>query len=40
LVRVLNGDRAATDRSRVLRVPGTFNHKYPDCQVRIVAWPS
>jgi hypothetical protein len=40
LVRTLNADPAATDRSRVLRVPGTFNHKYPDCQVRLVAWPS
>jgi hypothetical protein len=40
LVRALNADPAATDRSRVLRVPGTFNHKYPDCQVRLVAWPN
>ena len=40
VVKTLNADPAATDRSRVLRIPGTFNHKYPDCQVRIVSWPS
>jgi len=40
LVRALNADPAATDRCRVLRIPGTFTRKYPDCQVRIVAWPS
>jgi hypothetical protein len=40
VVKALNADPAATDRSRVLRIPGTFNHKYPDCQVRIVSWPT
>ncbi len=40
IVRALNADPAATDRSRVLRIPGTFNHKYPDCQVKIVSWPT
>jgi len=40
LVKALHADPAATDRSRVLRIPGTFNQKYPDCQVRIVSWPS
>ncbi len=39
IVRMLDADPAATDRSRVLRLPGTFNHKYPDCcQVRIIKW--
>jgi hypothetical protein len=28
LVRVLGGDPNAVDASRVLRIPGTFNHKY------------
>ena len=40
IVKMLDADPAATDRSRVLRVPGTFNHKYVDCQVRIIAWPT
>jgi hypothetical protein len=40
IVRALRADPAATDRSRVLRIPGTFNHKYPNCQVRIVSWPT
>ncbi len=40
IVRTLDADPAATDRSRVLRLPGTFNHKYPDCQVRILKWPT
>jgi hypothetical protein len=40
IVHMLDADPAATDRARVLRVPGTFNHKYPDCQVRIVSWPT
>ena len=40
IVRVLDADPAATDRSRVLRIPRTFNHKYPDCQVRIISWPT
>lgn len=40
IVKMLGADPAATDPSRVLRVPGTFNHKYPDCQVRIVGWPT
>ncbi len=40
IVRMLDADPAATDRSRVLRIPGTFNHKYQNCQVRIIAWPT
>lgn len=40
IVKQLDADPAAIDRCRVLRIPGTFNHKYPDCQVRIVQWPS
>jgi hypothetical protein len=40
IVHALDADPAATDRSRVLRIPGTFNHKYPDCQVRILKWPT
>ncbi len=40
IVCALEADPAATDRSRVLRIPGTFNHKYPDCQVRLVSWPT
>ncbi len=40
IVRALDADPAATDRSRVLRIPGTFNHKYTDAQVRIVGWPT
>ena len=37
VVKALGADPAATDRCRVLRVPGTFNHKYPECQVRILS---
>lgn len=40
VVRALVADPAATDRSRVLRIPGTVNHKYPDCRVRFVSWPT
>ncbi len=40
IVRALDADPAATDRSRVLRIPGTFNHKFPDFQVRVVSWPT
>jgi len=39
LARTLNADPAATDRSRVLRVPGTWNLKR-DFQVKILSWPS
>jgi len=39
LARTLNADPAATDRSRVLRIPGTWNLKR-DFQVRILSWPS
>ncbi len=38
LARTLNADPAATDVSRVLRVPGTWNLKR-DFQVRILSWP-
>jgi len=40
IVKMLDADIAATDCARVLRLAGTFNHKYPDCQVRIIAWPT
>lgn len=39
LARMLNADPAATDRARVLRVPGTWNLKR-NFQVRILSWPS
>lgn len=39
ITRALSADPAATDRSRVLRVPGTWNLKR-DFQVRIISWPS
>ncbi len=39
LARTLNADPAATDVSRVLRVPGTWNLKR-DFQVRILSWPT
>ncbi len=39
LARTLNADPAATDVSRVLRVPGTW-HVKRDFQVRILSWPT
>lgn len=39
LAHALNADPAATDRSRVLRVPGTYNLKR-DFHARILSWPS
>ncbi len=39
IARALNADPAATDRSRVLRVPGTWNLRR-DFQVRIISWPT
>jgi len=40
LAAVLRADPAAAEKARVLRVPGTFNHKYPDCQVELATWPT
>ena len=41
IAKTLNADPAATDRSRVFRVPGSFNFKYqPEPQVRILRWPT
>lgn len=40
IVKALDADPAATDRCRVLRIPGTFNHKYPNCMVEILTWPT
>jgi putative DNA primase/helicase len=39
LVRAIKADPAATDRSRVLRIPGTW-HQRRNYQVRIVRWPT
>lgn len=39
LARMLNADPGATDRARVLRVPGTWHHKR-DFQVKILSWPT
>ena len=39
LARILDADPAATDRARVLRVPGTW-HSKRDFQVRILSWPT
>jgi hypothetical protein len=39
IARALNADPAATDRSRVLRIPGTW-HQAREFQVRIISWPT
>ena len=37
LTSYFHGDMAATDASRILRIPGSLNHKYPHLpQVKIV----
>jgi hypothetical protein len=36
---MLGADPAATDLARVLRVPGTWNHKR-DFQVKVLSWPT
>ena len=38
LVKALNADPAATDRSRVLRIPGSW-HQTRNFQVRLIQWP-
>ena len=39
LATILRADLAATDTARVLRVPGTWNHKR-DFQVKVLSWPT
>jgi hypothetical protein len=39
LAKMLGADPAATDLARVLRVPGTWNHKR-DFQVKVLSWPT
>jgi len=39
LAKMLGADLAATDLARVLRVPGTWNHKR-DFQVKVLSWPT